>query len=133
MDKATLRNYRAMELELTQLEELIARVEARIVEPKTAKLSAMPKGKGLASDSVSANIAQLEALRELYNERWDRIIDSRKEIENAIDGLEPIERTIMRYRYIDGLSWNQTAKKMGYSSQHIKNKHGRAIKKLTKQ
>ena len=132
VDKKTLSNYRAMEVEMAQLEELIARMEARILEPKTSKLSSTPKGGGNASDVIASNIARLHALRDMYNQKWDELLESRRSVESAIDNLPPKERTLMRYRYVEALSWKKIAKKMGYSEQHVKNLHLKITKKLTK-
>lgn len=130
MDKKTLLNYRAMELELEQLSELIERVDARITEAKIPKLSLQPKGQGMAHDVIGANLAHLEALKEMYERRCNTISSTLMEIEEAIDGLESSERILMRYRYIEGMKWNDIAEKMKCSERDAKREHGRILQKL---
>ena len=130
MDKATLYKYRALEDELDQLGELIARIEARIKEPKIQKLSHAPAGGGAAADAISANIARLDVLRVMYNEKWGTIIAKKIEIEKAIDNLEPDDRLLMRYRYIEGLSWEDVADKLGYCKRHVTRRHGEILVKM---
>ncbi len=128
--KEVLRNYRALAKELEQIEELIARIEARITEAKTIKMSNSPSP-GWTNDTLGAHLARLEMLREMYNKRWDRLIDSRRKIEAAIEPLEPTERMLMRYRYIDGLAWDKVAKKLSYSYRHVTRMHGEILKKMS--
>lgn len=80
MDKKTLQNYRAMDLELQQLEELIELIEERIYEAKTTHLTLTPKGGGFAGDAILSDLAELESLRDLYNHKWDAFIDAKKAI-----------------------------------------------------
>ena len=131
MDKKTLSSYRAMVFEIEQLEELIARIEARSVEPKTPKLSNSPKGKGNVSDSIASNYARLESLRSMYAKKLERLTKAADEFEAVIEELKPLERTVMRYRYMEALSFKKIAKKMKYSEQHIKNIHWQTVKKIT--
>lgn len=132
MDKQTLHNHRSMELEIQQLNELIEMIDARIHAAKTTNLSLSPKGDGFSHDAISASIARLESLRALYNSKWDKLIDTRAEIELAIDCLEPHERLLIRYRYIDGLDWGNVAKRLNYSYRHTTRLHGEILKKLLK-
>lgn len=130
MDKKTLQNYRAMDKELKQLEELIERIDARICEAKTSHLTPEPKGGGYAADATLNSLAMLEKLRGMYNRKWDALIALRTEIELVIDHLEPAERLLIRYRYIDGLEWYKVARKLSYSERHTKRRHGEILKKM---
>lgn len=130
MDRKTLKDMRTLEREIQQLEELITRIQARKTEPKNQKLTATPKGKGGAGDSTGSTLVLLEKLLDRYNEKRVSLINKRIAFEDAIDSLTSFERTIMRYSYIDCLKWNQIAKKMKYSEQHIKNVHWEAVKKI---
>lgn len=130
MDKKTLQNYRAMDKELKQLEELIERIDARIHEAKTSHLTPEPKGGGFAGDATLNNLAMLERLKSIYNRKWDALIALRTEIELAIDHLEPAERLLIRYRYIDGLEWYKVARQLNYSDRHTKRLHGEILKKM---
>lgn len=132
MDKQTLHNHRAMELEIQQLSELIDMIDNRIHTVKTTRMTLTPKGGGFSNDSLSSSIARLESLRTLYNEKWDLLIDTRAEIELSIGNLEPQERLLIRYRYIDGLDWKDVSKRLNYSYRHTTRLHGEILKKLSK-
>lgn len=130
MTKKALLNYRVLEQEVEQLAELIERVETRIIEAKTSKLSQEAKGGGMASDVIGANLAHLEGLRDMYLKRSDDLAAAVIEIEKAIDCLEPTERLLVRYRYIEGLDWAEVATKIGYSHRHTTRLHGVILQKL---
>lgn len=130
MDKLKLRNYRDAELEIEQLEELLSRIESKITSAKVASFSNMPIGKGGKKDVIGANLARLEALRALYNRRWDALIAARIEIEESIENLAPAERSLIRYRYIEGLEWEEVAQKMRYSISKTTRMHGKILEKI---
>ena len=54
-----------------------------------------------------------------------------KEIEKIIDSLKDSrERTVMRYRYISGLEWEEVCVKAHYSWQHTHRLHASALEKI---
>jgi RNA polymerase sigma factor (sigma-70 family) len=63
----------------------------------------------------------------------ETIVESLKEahrIEMAIRRLEPVERNLLRSRYIEGRSWEEICVEMCYSWRNIHNIHSRALIKL---
>lgn len=133
IDKKTLQNYQAMEIELDNLCELIERIEARIVEAKTSKLSQEPKGQGVAADMIGANIVRLESLRDRYIKRCEDLNNTIREIENAINDLSPRERTLIRCKYIEGMEWEDIAKRIKLrSARQAQRIHGNILENLKK-
>lgn len=51
-------------------------------------------------------------------------------IETAIEKLEPIERRLIRYRYIQNLTFYQISKNIGYSERQTYRLHSKIIKAL---
>lgn len=130
MDRKTLKNCRAMKFEMEQLDELILRVDARRKESKIARLTQTPKGKGTASSPVENDTAQWDFLKSIYEQRREMLAKTCIEVENLIDKLEPTERMLMRYRYIDALSWRKVAQKIHYEEQSARNLHNKILKSL---
>ena len=50
--------------------------------------------------------------------------------ERAIEALEPNRRMLLRYRYIDGLKWEEVCVRMNYSWTQTHYHHGEALKQL---
>lgn len=105
MTKEQLRRYQAIKNEKIQIEQRLRKLEKQ-------------------PDS------ELEPLRKLYRKKLDELVALQVCIEQAIDSLEPVERELFRYRYIDGLEWHQVAAKIHYSWQSTHRIHAEALIKL---
>lgn len=71
-----------------------------------------------------------EELCRLYDKKRKKLEDELLQIEQAIETLGPTERTLMRLRYIDGLSWQAICTRINYSWQQTHRIHARALIKL---
>ena len=131
MDKNDLKQYPHICAELEQLENEIEKLRAAIESPPRPILDGMPKGKGKYFDRLAEKIAKLVDLRTIYERKWDRLINLRRDIEDAIEGLEPEERRIMRLIYIEGARFEKVAVELNYSYRHIQRIHQRIIKKMS--
>ena len=87
----------------------------------------MPHGFG--GGDLSGYAARLdELMRELY-EQMEKKITIRLEISRKIEEMQDeTESLLLRYRYIQGLKWEDIAVKMEYSWQHVHKIHGKALK-----
>ncbi|CEJ74241.1 probable sigma factor [[Clostridium] sordellii] len=54
----------------------------------------------------------------------------KKEIDQAINNLSPIYRDIIKYRYIDGLTWMEIIDIMSYEERQLRNKKKQAIRSI---
>ena len=89
-------------------------------------LSDMPKGGG--TDKIQNAVCRIADIEADINREIDRQIDLRERIETAICAIPDGRlRDLMRYRYIDGLTWEQIAVEMHYSYVHICRMHGQAL------
>ena len=119
MTKETLRAYLPMKQELAQIEELIQEVEQGKHDPKKAKL-----------------LQTLECLDEdgdivaVYQRKKKELQDRLLEIEAAIDTLPPTQRTIIRWHFIEGLTWRQVAERENYCERHVKRMCDKALARL---
>lgn len=133
MTKEELLQYRAKCKELRQIEERIQDVRANARSAKAVRYDSVPsKGNGEPVAAVQSYIEQLEILSALYeNEKADLTRDVIA-IELAITSLPSELRTLMRYRYIDGLKWETINDLLYLSAPTSKRMHRRALAVLQK-
>ena len=79
---------------------------------------------------IAPGCAQDDGLTEYYNNKKKRLTERLQQLEDALEGLEPTERTIMRLRYIDGLSWLAISRRVHYSKSQLRRIHVKALNKL---
>ena len=130
MTKERLRNYQKIKREREQLERKLAEVETLLYYPKIPQLSDMPHGgsnEGNPQEDLAIHHIELQ---ELYREKIDELAKEQLAIERAIEPLNSTARQLMRYRYLDGLKWEEVCVKMNYSWSQTHNIHGAALKQL---
>lgn len=127
MTKEELKQYRSLKREIGLLEENIKTLRTSLFS--APKLDGMPKS-NYSADRTSEIIAKIVDLENLLQDKIDKYIETRTEIEVCINSLPADERLLMRYRYIEGMSWEETAVAMHYSWQHIHRIHGRILQKM---
>lgn len=130
MTKAQLRAYKELRGERDKLARMLEELEATIFGPKAVKYDAMPRGGSGPSDPVAALAGKHLALREEYTKTVEKLTAQMAEIEQAIEPLEPTQRTLIRLHYIQGLTWEQVAVEMGYTWRHVHRLHGKALERL---
>lgn len=85
----------------------------------TAMLTGMPRGGGNASQ-VERGAELLEAAREAHAAISAELYGMRQELLPLLETLDdPLAKTAMRMRYIDGCSVREIAYRISYSEQHI--------------
>lgn len=73
----------------------------------------------------ASKIADLE--REI-DRRIDEYVDMTREIEAAIDRIPDWRyRDVLRFRYVNGWTWERIADEMGYDLRWVHRLHGRAL------
>ena len=97
--------------------------------PGAGRIDGMPRGSS-TGDPVANRVEQLVTLQERYAAEVERLAGVQTAIEEMIEGLEPIERTVLRHRYIEGLSWEAVCVVMSYSWRSVHNYHSSALDKL---
>ena len=125
--KEYLRSYR-------QHVQRIHRINAEITELRTMKsypsmkpYDGIPHGCNGQSD-LSGYAAELdEMIRELIDERYQRIKTYQQIIRQIKKMKSENERDVLFYRYIVCLDWWKIAEKMKYSERQIHRFHGKAL------
>ncbi len=130
--KRRLNSYRHAQMERRQILSRIMRLEDRLTAPGAPNYDGMPHGSG-KSDALANGVAALADLRELYRAKEVELTQVLTDIEILIDRLEPVERLIARYRYIDGLQWEKICVKINYSWRQTHRIHSDMIDKLAKE
>ena len=130
--KRRLNSYHHVQMERRQILDRIMRLEARLTAPGSQNMDGMPHGSG-SGDSMARGVAALADLRDLYRAKEADLAQALIDIEHLIGGLEPVERLIARYRYIDGLQWEKICVKINYSWRQTHRLHAEMIDKLTKE
>ncbi len=130
--KNWLRSYRQKRLEAQQIAQTIERLESEMYHPKTARLDKIPGASSYNSGGPTERLAIKHMdLVERYEEKMADLLEEQACIEETIDRLEETERMLMRYHYIEGMTWEEVAVAISYSWRQTHRLHARALAKLS--
>lgn len=127
-----LSQLRYLKAEVDELSQRIAELEL-MAQGGSGRISGMPRG-GRRSDRVARAAACMADLREKMEDRRLDCMEELGRLYDFIDGVEESQmRLILSARYIDGMSWQQVAWKIGETDEQVPRRlHNRLIeKKLT--
>lgn len=129
--KRRLQNYYTQSKEVEQLHDRILELKDRMTSIRSSSdMSEIPGGSG-NSDKIGAAIARLSDLEGLYIHRLTLLTIEQENIENMIEPLEPIERLLLRARYIEGDTWEEVCLIIGYGWAQTHRIHSEVLKKLS--
>ena len=98
---------------------------------KSPIITGMPAVHSPDADKIGNVLWKIQQKEIKYLAKLDVILNEEKEIETVIDKLKDSrERTIMRYRYISGLEWEEVCVKSHYSWKHTHRLHSSALQKM---
>ena len=129
MNKDRLRSYQAIKKEQEQLKHQLEKIEAAIYYPKIQRMTGMPFAKTEGNHQEDMAIYHIE-LQTRYKAKIEEIVAERLAIEEAIEPLTPTMRMLIRFRYIDGLKWEEVCCKMNYSWRQTHRLHAETLKRL---
>lgn len=124
-----LKRYKQIDKEINQL--LLEKREIFSLGTKiTPTYSDMPKGIG-ENNKIQSTIEKLEAQENKINQKVDLLYKVKEDIEKALYTVkDDTLRVLLRYRYINGLTWEKIAVNMHYTYQWVYKLHGEALRKL---
>lgn len=128
MDRETLRQYRAIELEIRQLER--ERLYWRELAGKCVRNPDSLGVKKSGHDPLPGIMDKLDEIGDSLGRRVGELCALRARIEAAVDGLEGIERVLMRSHYIENKTWQRVADELGYTWRWVNKLHDKALAKL---
>lgn len=127
--KAKLNQYREAEAESSRLEQEITKWYSK-AEKMTTAVRLIPGG-GAAGRSLENSIEAIDALAGRLGDKRRETVRLRREIEDVIAAVPDGRlRMLLRYRYIDGMTWTHIERQMGYERTQIWRLHGRALESI---
>jgi len=130
MTEQDLKQYRALKIEIDELEESLIRLSGKIQNPKIPMPSQSAPGTRRTLDD---SLIEFEGLRASYAKKIGILLKKRKEVENAIDKVhDPEQRILLRSRYIDGMTWEEVAVKLHYRMSKIYELRNKALVEILK-
>lgn len=115
-----LKNIRDCHAQIASLKGRIERLQSSLSSPATSRLSHAPGSSGSPGDPVGDGVIRLADMEEELQQRIAELELNIRRVEEDIDAMPPRERSIIRARYVDGLSWRKVGKAVGYSKEHCK-------------
>ena len=119
MIKDRLKDYRVVSQECTQLENRIKGLETMIRHGSPNQFHRL-EGRD-------------QELVEELNGKLELLLAGQKELERILDGLEPVERLVLRAYYIEGSKFDAVCKSVQYEAAQIYRIKKRALDKLEQQ
>ena len=115
MKKEQLEQYRELCLEIKELEN-----EKESLSELASSWTISPRHtQGAASDITSELADKLWQLAQIITRRINELVLMRIEVEEFIGKLPIQESILLRLYYVRGLTWEETAEKMGYTVRHV--------------
>lgn len=126
--KTKLQNYAATSKEVRSLRSRLETMRESVGATAVSS-DGMPHGSG-RSDPTAGKAMALANLEATYDAAIAKRLQEVKEVEDLIAELEPTERVLARYRYIDDMSWEEICVVMSYSWRQVHRIHSRLLDHL---
>lgn len=127
--KKQLNSYQDLRAEYQELRDELRELEITLGAPPGSNWDGMPRSPGISNPVERAALKHL-ALLEKCEAKLDKLAAALEMIEDMIEGLEPIERRLARFHYIDGLKWEDVCDKINYSWSQTHRIHARLLDRL---
>lgn len=133
MTKERLRAYKDIRAERDQIQEQLKALEATMYHPRAVTYGERAGHSSQPAAPVASAAERHEQLQQVYRQKLDRLAAELLEIEAAMDSLPHRERVLLRYHYIDGLTWEQVCVRMSYGWSQIHRIHAKALRMLSEE
>lgn len=131
MTKEELKGYIETKREIEIIKEKLEYLCMTKGGVKSMVITDMPRGGSSEDDRLLEIMIEIEKLEEMYNKKRLKLMKQLNEIENVIDSLEePIDRNIMRMRYIKNYTWERICVELNYSWNGIHKRHRKILDKI---
>lgn len=123
--KEYLWQYRKALQKEKEIEEEIYQLRMNKISPSLVQ-DGLPHGSG--GSDLSGYAAKIDELFRDLEKQMNKRIELRLRISREIESMsDETESLLLRYRYIQGLKWEDIALRMDYSWQHIHKIHAKAL------
>lgn len=130
MEREDLYKLRGGLKNIAHLREEIAALESRRLSPRITAYGSERVQSSSRGDIMPEQAAQMDALIVRYRAELNSTLALQAEFERMIEQLNPLEKRIMRYYYIDGMIWEQIWQETNYSTRHLLRLHRGIMDKL---
>ena len=125
--KEYLLQYQHIQREIEDIDRRMAQVRLKYAAPSAINYSDMPKAHNSNHD-LSDYVAKMDELTDYMISKYTRLRGIEIDIYMRVDRMEnQQERELLRYRYIDGMTWTQVADAMPTTERNVYFIHGRAL------
>lgn len=126
--KEYLQQYRHIQREIEDIDRRMAQIRLKYAAPSAINYSDMPKAHNSEHD-LSDYIVKMDELTDYMISKYTRLRGIEVDIYMRVDRMEnQKERELLRYRYIDGMTWTEIAEALGTTERNVYFIHGRALK-----
>ena len=133
LNKEELNKYTETKREIEIIEDKIEYLKEKKTSIKSMVITDMPRGSNSENDRLGILLGEIEELINIYNEKQIRLIKQQIEIEEAISILDdPIDRNIMRLRYLEGMKWEKICVEVNYRWAQVHRHHKSILEKICK-
>jgi hypothetical protein len=128
--KEFLRRARSVDRRVDEAQERVKRLRARLEAGRMSSVTGMPRGGGSDWTETADRLIELE---QVVNQRTRELVRWKLAAIDAIRAVEePRLAEVLELYYIDGLTWEQVAQRMGFKDvRWVYELHGRALKWVT--
>ena len=125
--KGILLRYRKAKAEAKDIELRMAELRLKYSLPSSAPYSDMPHAHNSNHD-LSDYAVKMSELEQLLIDQYTRCMGIEIDIYKRLDRMEDQnERALLRYRYVDCLTWREVAEKLNFVERNVYFMHGRAL------
>lgn len=131
--KNRLQNYSRLSQEVDQLADQVFSLRQTMYSIKSSSdMSLIPASSG-NHDKIGDIVAKIADLENNYLHKIDGLMQEQRDLEKLIEKLEPVERLLIRTKYIECKTFEEVAVLIGYTWRHTIRLHGNILDKLNKQ
>lgn len=118
-----LKDYQELVQDIEYLEYKLEREETELDRWVYGDLQGVKLNKDSIASGIEERITALKKEIEFKKKQLNKLIE-------LIDTFEGLEHKILKLKYIDGLTLEQIAEELNYSTSHIKKKHAELIRTI---
>lgn len=123
--KEFLRRARTVDRRVDEATERVERLRARLEAGRMSSITGMPRGGGSDWTATADKLIELE---QVVNRRTREMVRWKLMAIDAIRAVEePRLAELLELYYIDGLTWERVAERMGYEVRQVYRLHGAAL------
>ncbi len=125
-----LEKYTGLKTQITRLQENIDGLRDKLMSPSGKTITWAPVTPK-RDDKFAGTMARIDEIEREMREKLDECTKLRLSIERAINSVsDPTLYNLLCSRYIQGKTWEEVGKDIGYSTTSVKRLHKKALRKM---